>query len=137
MRRSPSAYPAANLVHLAGLVLLIGGIGLLDLRVIGLGRALPLAALSRFLTPFGLAGLVLLVTGGFFMFAADAGVLVASRLFQAKMALLALGLANAALFRLRFGALSVEPPIAARVMAAGSLGIWIATAAVGRLLGYA
>ena len=72
-RGSPDAYPAANLAHLLGLVMLVGGIGILDLRLAGLARALPAAALSRLLTPVALAGLVLMAGSGAVMFAADAG----------------------------------------------------------------
>ena len=136
MRRSPLAYPAANLVHLAGLVMLLGGIGALDLRVIGLGRAVPLSALSRYLTPFGLIGVALSLTSGGFMFAADAGALVNSRMFQVKMALLAVGLCNAVAYRGLFGDPGGEPSFGARLMAGLSLATWIAVAVLGRLLGY-
>ncbi|MDP3383095.1 MAG: hypothetical protein Q8S47_07195, partial [Phenylobacterium sp.] len=50
-RGSAVAYPVANVAHLLGLVLLVGGIGVVDLRLAGLWRGLPIAALSRALTP--------------------------------------------------------------------------------------
>ena len=59
-RGSSWAYPAANLIHLLGLVLLVGGIGIVDLRLIGLFPALPLGPLVRALTPLALAGLTLI-----------------------------------------------------------------------------
>ncbi|CFU11540.1 Uncharacterised protein [Bordetella pertussis] len=43
MRGSSWAYPAANLAHLLGLVLLVGAMLLLDLRLLGLGRRFALA----------------------------------------------------------------------------------------------
>ena len=48
---TPWVYPLANVLHVVGVVLLIGGIGVVDLRVAGLWRRLPLVALSRALTP--------------------------------------------------------------------------------------
>ncbi|MCX8474696.1 MAG: hypothetical protein MT490_02760 [Sphingomonas sp.] len=54
------AYPFVNSVHLLGLVMLVGGIGVVDLRLAGLWRSLPAGALSRALTPVALCGLALL-----------------------------------------------------------------------------
>src|SRR5690606_24706279 len=38
MRTSSWAYPAVNLLHVAGVILLVGGMLLLDLRILGAGR---------------------------------------------------------------------------------------------------
>ncbi|KRA59335.1 hypothetical protein ASD79_11645 [Caulobacter sp. Root655] len=139
-RGSDLAYPVANLVHLLGLVLLVGGIGLLDLRLTGLFRSLPVATLSRVLTPLAIAGLVLLGLGGAVMFSADATALFASTVFRWKVALIALALANAAAFRWlrrrRMARWDVDPPPAGRVMAAGSLGLWLIVAGLGRWIAY-
>lgn len=139
-RGSGLAYPVANLVHLLGLVLLVGGIGLLDLRLTGLFRGLPVATLSRVLTPLAIAGLVLLGLGGAVMFSADATALFASTVFRWKVTLIALALANAAAFRWlwrrRMARWDVDPPPAGRVMAAGSLGLWLIVAGLGRWIAY-
>jgi hypothetical protein len=138
MRGSKGLYPAANVAHLAGLVLLVGSIGVLDLRVAGLGRSIPLIALSRLLTPLAVAGLVLLAASGFLLFSADAGPLVRSAVFQTKLALAALAAANALLFRRLFGdfAPRQEPPPAARALAVLSIGLWLTVACLGRLIAY-
>jgi hypothetical protein len=138
MRGSRGLYPAADIVHLLGLVLLVGGIGLVDLRIAGLGRAIPLAPLSRLLTPFAVAGLALLAVSGIALFAADAGPLVRSRTFLLKMGLMALGLLNAFVFRRRFGDFEDgrEPPALARLLSGASLGIWLAVGALGRLIAF-
>jgi hypothetical protein len=139
-RGSGLAYPIANLVHLLGLVLLVGGIGLLDLRLAGLFRSLPVAALSRVLTPLSLVGLVLLGLAGVVMFAADATALLASSVFRWKLALIALALANAAAFRWlwrgRLARWDLDPPLAGRLMAAASLALWLAVAGLGRWIAY-
>ena len=137
MRGGRLCYPAANVAHLFGLALLVGGIGILDLRVAGLGRAIPLAPLSRFLTPIAIAGLVILAISGFLLFAPDAGPLFASGLLRLKLALAAVAVANALLFRRAFGDLGNEAPPAARVMALVSLGLWLIVACLGRLIAYA
>jgi hypothetical protein len=140
-RGSAVAYPVANVAHLLGLVLLVGGIGIVDLRLAGLWRGLPIAALSRALTPLALAGLVLLAASGSVMFAADAGPMVSSNVFRAKMALIAVGLLHAVLFRRlwrgRMATWEADPPLAGRLMALGSLSIWLCVGALGRLIAYA
>lgn len=138
--RSTYAYPAANLIHLLGLVLLVGGIGLLDLRIAGLFRSLPLAAMSRILTPFAVVGLVLMIPSGFTMFAADAGPLSRSATFGWKLSLISIALANAVAFRLlwrrQMEGPGIDVPLLGRIMAAVSVGLWLWIAALGRLIAY-
>jgi len=133
-------YPFANLLHLLALVLLIGGIGVVDLRLLGFARGLPLPTLSRFMTPFAVAGLVLFLASGAVLFASDAGPLAHSSVFLWKMAGLAAGLANAAAFNAVYaGRLSdwdAAPPLLGRLMALGSLGIWLTVGALGRFIAY-
>ena len=139
MRGTRGLYPTVNTVHLLGVVMLVGGIGVLDARVLGLGRAVPLAALSRYLTPAAVAGLILLTLSGILLFCADAGPFTRSPLFQAKLVLIALGVINAWAFRRRFGDFEdgSEPPLPARIMAAASLGLWTSATVIGRWLAYA
>jgi hypothetical protein len=138
--QSASAYPVANLVHLLGLVMLVGGIGVVDLRLVGAFRSLPPAALSRVLTPVAIAGLLLMVPSGLIMFAADADALARSGTFQRKLVLIALALANATAFRWIFNKRIADwdeaPPQAGRLMAGVSLLLWLAVAAHGRLIAY-
>jgi len=140
MRGSPWAYPAANLVHLLGLVLLLGSMILLDLRLLGAGRRVPLPDASALLTPLAVAGLVLLLGSGALLFTADAGPLSAQPLLQLKLLWIALGLANAVLFRGwwsgRIAGWDDNPPMLGRVQAAASLLIWLGVAAMGRLIAY-
>jgi hypothetical protein len=138
MRGTRGLYPTVNTLHLLGVVLLVGAIGVVDARVLGLGRAVPLAALSRYLTPAAVAGLVLLTVSGALLFCADAGPFTRSPAFQAKLAVIALGLANALAFRRRFGDFDdgSQPSAAARIMAAASLGLWTSATVIGRWLAY-
>ncbi|AHE54917.1 hypothetical protein [Sphingomonas sanxanigenens] len=134
-RGSAWAYPIANLVHLLGLVLLVGGIGILDLRILGAFPSLPLPALSRALTPLAIAGLILMLPSGLVLFAADAGALVGSDRFRLKLVLIALALANALAFRV-VGRADARPTGTMRLMAAVSLALWLGVAALGRLIAY-
>lgn len=136
-RGSSFAYPLANLVHLLGLVLLIGGIGLLDLRLAGAFRSLPLATLSRALTPLALGGLLLMLLSGPVLFAADAASLVKSDLFRWKLVLIGVALLNALAFRWLWSDEDGEPGVALRAMATVSIALWLMVAALGRLIAYA
>ncbi|MBB4630973.1 DUF6644 family protein [Sphingosinicella soli] len=136
MRASPWAYPAANLLHLLGLVLLVGGIGFLDLRLIGAFRQIPVVALSRALTPIAVAGLVLMLLTGPLLFAADATALVRSDMFLCKMVLAAIAVANALAFRGLWRRHAGEPTPPLKLMALTSIGLWLAVAALGRLIAY-
>lgn len=133
-------YPIANALHLLGLVMLVGGIGLVDLRVMGAWRNLPLAPLSRALTPVAVVGLVIMVPTGVVLFAADGQALAGSDIFERKLVLTVLALANAAAFRVlfdrRLGSWSGVAPPAARIMAALSLLLWLAIGTLGRFIAY-
>lgn len=140
MRTSSIAYPVANLIHLLGLVLLVGGIGVVDLRLLGFGRKIPLAPLARFLTPLAALGVMLMLASGLMLFAADAVPLLRAPMFGWKLAVIGLALLNAlgfqALWRGRVAAWEDAPPPLARAMAALSIGLWLTAATLGRLLAY-
>lgn len=133
---SGAAYPWINTLHLLGLVMLVGAIGVVDLRVAGAWRALPAAALSRALTPVAMAGLAISLPSGVLLFAADGKSLAGSGVFVAKLVLIGLALANAVAFRALWGDRFDAPPIVARAMALASVGLWLAVGAIGRLIAY-
>ncbi len=137
---SAVAYPLANVVHLLGLVMLVGAIGIVDLRLAGAFRSIPAAALSRALTPIAIVGLALMVPSGATMFAADAAALAGSGVFRTKLLLIGLALTNAVAFRWlwhgRIAGWDDAPPIAGRLMAAASIALWLAIGALGRMIAY-
>jgi hypothetical protein len=139
-RGSAIGYPLANLAHLLGLVLLIGPIGLLDLRMAGLFRDIPLRPLARATVPLAAIGLLLLAPSGLVMFAADATALVGAPIFQWKLAVIGLALLNVAAFyglgRGRYGASDQCASAALRLMAVASLALWLTAAALGRMIAY-
>lgn len=58
------AWPLAEVVHFVGLILLFGAVGTYDLRLLGVGKGLPLSLLKRAL-PWGVVGFVLCAVSGF------------------------------------------------------------------------
>lgn len=135
-RGSAWAYPAANLIHLLGLVLLLGGIGVVDLRIIGAFRTLPVDSVIRALTPLAICGLVLLALSGPVLFAADAVALSRSDVFARKLVLIGIALLNALCFRWIRRGRSGEAGVLERVVALASILLWLSVAALGRLIAY-
>ena len=141
MRVSWYAYPLINVIHLVGLILLVGSMILLDLRLLGALRQLTVSTASVLFTPPAVAGLLLMLASGFLLFAADASALIANPLFPYKILLVGLGIANALLFRAlwsdRLSSWDQGAPFAGRAQALASLLTWIAAGILGRLLAYA
>lgn len=140
LRGAGLTYATVNLVHLLGLCLLVGPMLLLDLRLLGLGRHYPVPALARDLTPWLLAGLLLLLVSGSALFSADAVPLSGNRVFLVKLSLLGIALANALAFRLLWSGHLLHwdqsPPALGRMQALLSILLWLSVAAAGRLIAY-
>jgi hypothetical protein len=140
MRSSSVAYPLVNVIHVFGLVLLVGSMLLLDLRLMGFVRRFALPDVSDILTPLAVAGLLALIGSGLLLFAADAGPLLDNPLFPVKLLFIALGVVNALVFRAVWGSRlshwDQRPPLAGRLQAAASLLTWLVAGTLGRLLAY-
>jgi hypothetical protein len=134
---SALAYPVANTAHVIGAILLVGAIGLLDLRILGYARGASLPALARSLQPLAVSGFVLMVFSGAVLFAADASALIGSSLFLIKLGLILLAGINALAFRAAFARCHEPLPGLAKGLAAASLGLWLAVVVAGRWIAYA
>lgn len=130
----PTAYPALEVVHLVGIGLLLGSLVVFELRVWGLGAALPVAALARLALGLTLLGFGFATASGLLMFASQAGELLANRAFLWKMGLLMLAGTNAAMFHAR-GGVGRQDGVA-RVQTILSLGTWLAVIICGRWIAY-
>lgn len=130
-------YPIVSVLHVLGLALLVGGIVVFDLRVLGAGRAIPLAAAGRLILPLARAGFVVLLLSGVVMLAADATHIVDNPAFLVKGGLLVLAGANIALFH-RLAQRDLAAPVSAlaRVSAGCSAVLWLGVAATGRAIAY-
>ena len=142
MRKSLWLYPSVEIVHIVGIALLMGSIAVLDLRLLGLSRSLPVRRLASHVLPWTIGSFVLIVPSGLAMFVAHAGDLIANPVFALKICLIMAGGINAAVFHAAVfrGAAAWDvdamPPPAARACAALSLLLWISVIACGRLLAY-
>jgi len=128
------AYPALEVVHLSGIALLIGNLVLLELRVFGLGAALPVRELARLSLGLALAGFSLAAVSGLLMFASQPAELLANRAFSLKMLLLLAAACNAGWFHRR-GSLHKLDGLARAQMLLSTL-IWLAVLVCGRWIAY-
>lgn len=94
-------------------MLLIGNVGVFDLRMIGLARGIPMRALHR-LVPWGIGGYALMAVAGF-------NVLVFYRFVWARVAAADAG---------------EDAPRGAKIAGAVSLTCWVGVIVCGRLITY-
>lgn len=133
-------WPIAEVIHFFGLCLLMGSVGMFDLRMMGLVRSISLAGLHR-LVPFGIAGFMLcLATGILFILSAPLEYFY-NKAWQLKMLLMAIAGINMACFYLTATAARVKamgpddsPPLAARIIAIVSLLSWLGVIICGRVI---
>jgi hypothetical protein len=140
MRANPWLYPAVEILHIAGFAVLVGAAAMFDLRVLGLGRELPVRPLARHLLPWSAGSMLLVVPTGLLLFAAEAPDLAANRVFLLKLGLIGLAALNALAFHAgpyRAAARwQGRAPPRACLHAVLSLLLWLAVIASGRLLAY-
>lgn len=130
-------YAAVATVHVASIAVLFGSILILDLRLLGVGRSIDHERLSRLVLPVSGAGLLCAIASGFLLFAGRAATYVAFELFQAKMALIVLGVAALAVAHVRFG-LRLERATQGQRIGAGliSIVIWLSVLVSGRMIAF-
>lgn len=139
LMRTQWAWPIAESAHFLGLCLLIGGVGLFDLRLLGVARHVPIAAMHR-LIPWGILGFAINASTGMLFLLTEPDQYIYNPSFQLKVLFLGIAGLNAGTFYLTsyrqvFGAApSLDAPRHARVIAAVSLVAWVIVITAGRLL---
>ena len=128
------AYPALEIVHITGIALLLGNLVLLEMRVFGLGAALPVKALASLSLGLAAAGFSIAAASGLLMFASQPAELLANRAFTLKMLLLLTAACNAGWFHGRASLHRLD--LMARVQMVFSTLIWLAVVACGRWIAY-
>jgi hypothetical protein len=135
-------WPACETLHFIGLALLIGNVGLLDLRLLGFAKGLPFVALNRFVR-WAVLGFVINFATGVTFFIGNPFQYVHNIAFGYKLAFMAL----AGVYVLVFYATGLfrtlvalgpdqDAPLLAKVIAATSLCLWIGVMYMGRMLPY-
>jgi hypothetical protein len=139
VRTSQWAWPVLESLHFFGMSLLIGTVGVFDLRLLGFAPGIPYAALHR-LIPLGIAGFILNASTGLFFLAGTPDQYLYNRAFIVKLTCMVVAALNVAFFYgrvfkglQRTGA-DAPPPLGARLAGGVSLTAWIGVMSAGRLL---
>ena len=130
----PWAYPALEVLHVIGIALLLGNLVLLEFRVFGMARALPVADLSRLGLSLVLAGFLLAAASGSVMFATQPAELLANRAFTIKLVLLFAAGSNAAWFHARQSLVKLDALAKGQMVV--STVIWVGVIICGRWIAY-
>ena len=142
LREDPWLYPAVEVCHIVGFVVLVGAAAMFDLRLLGLSRAISVQALAGHLLPWARAGLALAAPTGVLLFISVASTIAYNPAFQVKLILIALAILNTVVFH-RWTARSMAvwdvarpTPLGAKLAAIVSLVLWTGVIVGGRLIAY-
>jgi hypothetical protein len=138
------SWPLWEMFHFLGMSLLVGCIGVLDLRILGIGKGLSMAVLER-LVPLALLGFAFNAITGFLFVAGTSSpyAYLTNLSLQIKMICVLIAGLNALAFYV-FGVARVlaaagpeaDAPAGAKAIAALSIVLWLAVIFFGRLIMY-
>ena len=136
---NPWVWPGSETFHFIGLSLLFGIVLMVNLRMLGIIRTVPFAAMHRLL-PWGMLGLVINTITGMLFFVAKPEQYTYNLAFQLKVVFLLLAGGNL-LFLTVFDDAWVfeegdEPALPVKLVAACSIFLWIGVIFFGRMLPY-
>lgn len=136
-RHSGALFAVVNVLHVLGAALVVGGIAVFDLKVL-LNRGEGAADTGRIAIPLAAIGILVQIPTGLTLLAVEARALGGNPAFYWKLAFIAVGLVNLAVFHARFGTATWRGsvPPAARPFAAVSLASWVLTLIAGRMIAY-
>ncbi len=133
------AYPTILFMHTLGLATVAGLSALLNLRVLGFARTVPIAALTPFITAIWV-GFAVTAASGTALLVADASNKMRSPVFYIKLVFVALALVNLHVLTTRVfrNPLAERTPLSREVLilAASSLLFWAGATTAGRLMAY-
>jgi hypothetical protein len=133
-------WPAVESLHFIALAVLLGTVGLFDLRALGVAKAIPLAALHR-MVPFGVAAFAANALTGAMFFVSAPDQYMFNPAFRLKLACLAIAGLNVLVFYAAFArgvpeGAHARAPLPVKVVGAISLAAWTGVIVFGRLITY-
>lgn len=136
-------YAFLNLFHILGVATLFGSILILDLRLLGVARRLPLAELSRFTLPISKVGFALAASTGAMMLSTNGTEYVGNPYLPIKFAAIGAGLLNIAVVSrldawrsLGTRELTRREHRMLAIAGGTSLVSWLTAVTAGRMIGY-
>ena len=132
------AYPTVLTLHTFGMMVLVGAAVMIDLRLLGFGRAISLESLRSMFSVIW-AGLILSAITGTMLFIAEATTRARQPLFWLKLLVVAVGVVTIVMIKRSLfdrGAEPVSLDGGVKALALASLLAWGAASTAGRLLAY-
>jgi hypothetical protein len=136
-------YGIVNLTHILGVASLFGAVLVLDLRLLGLWRAIPLNSITRPTVPVATAGFIVAATSGLCLISTNGSEYAGNPFLLIKFPAIAAGLINvAALSRLPAWKARDTRDLTAveqrQLSAFGAISLlsWLTAIGAGRLIGY-
>ena len=139
----PWSYAVVNLSHVLGVAALFGSILVLDLRLLGLWRRVPIAALASATVPVGKTGVAVALATGVLLLATNATEYIGNPFLILKFPAIAIGLINVfVLSRLPAwkarGVRELSPRESGQLQLMGGLSLvsWLTAVTAGRMIAY-
>jgi len=141
IRESDYLFPILQTFHALGVMLMVGSIGVLDLRIMGaLLKARPAAQVGGALLPLTWIGFAVMLFSGGLLLAAQVGRIYGNDFLRIKLALLLAAGLNGLVFHLTtyrsIDQWGDAAPVSAKAAAALSLALWAAIVITGRYIAY-
>ena len=139
MSLSPLLWPLCETLHFIGLALLIGGAGLIDLRLMGFLKSVPVAAVMQ-VRKWAALGILINVTTGVLFFVGAPDQYINNPAWYGKLLFLLVAMINVAVFETTQGrrmltlAAGADTPRSFKVAGAVSMGSWFLVLYFGRML---
>jgi hypothetical protein len=139
MSLSPVLWPICEMLHFIGLALLIGGAGLIDLRLMGAMKSVPLSAVMQ-VRKWAVLGIVINVVTGALFFIGAPGQYMYNSAWYFKLVFLTVAIVNILIFETRQGTRMLElaagknTPASFKIAGAVSMGSWLLVLYFGRML---
>lgn len=143
IRATGQLFPWIESAHVLAITLVVGAIGIMDLRLLGVGSVdRPVVGISRQVLPLTWLAFGVAVVTGSLLFASSATTYANNWPFRLKMLCLAAAGLNMMVFHTTtWRSVAVwdgrpHPPFAAKLQASLSLGFWLCVIAFGRWIGF-
>lgn len=137
IRSSATLIAITQIIHLLGLTMLVGTVLMIDMALLGFGiRHRPVSRIAAELAPWTIGGLVAMLISGPFILSSETLKCYESSFFWMKMVTLLAAIAFH--FTVHRQVVRTEPPAGrfrAGLVACVSLGLWIAVALAGKMIG--
>jgi hypothetical protein len=139
MSMSPFLWPICEMLHFIGLALLIGGAGLMDLRLMGAFKSIPVSAVMQ-VRKWAALGVAINVVTGTLFFVGAPDQYINNPAWYGKLLFLLVAMINVAVFETTQGkkmlnvAGGEDTPVSFKVAGAVSMGSWFLVLYFGRML---